>query len=98
LCWHSGESVPRLLWVMIELSGRKSHSDILGIYMITKISSYNIKKVENSTLKRISRKRKGTTSDHHIALLFFANLFFCSPSSLKLLNPKKLLFFFCGLG
>jgi hypothetical protein len=35
---------------------------------------------------------------HHIALLFFANLFFCSPSSLELRNPKKLLFFFVGLG
>lgn len=33
---------------------------------------------------------------YHIALLFFANLFFCSPSSLELLNPKKLLFFFGG--
>jgi hypothetical protein len=36
-------------------------------------------------------------TNHHIALLFFANLFFCSPSSLELLKPKKLLFFFCGL-
>jgi hypothetical protein len=35
--------------------------------------------------------------NHHIALLFFVNLFFCSPSSLELLSPKKLLFFFCGL-
>jgi hypothetical protein len=37
-----------------------------------------------------------TKFHHHIALLFFANLFFCSPSSLELLNPKKLLFFFVG--
>lgn len=36
------------------------------------------------------------TPPYHIALLFFASLFFCSPSSLELLSPKKLLFFFCG--
>lgn len=38
------------------------------------------------------------TNIHHIALLFFASLFFCSPSSLELRSPKKLLFFFVGRG
>lgn len=55
--------------------------------------SQKAKAKENSALKTHFQINK-STAIHHIALLFFANLFFCSPSSLKLLKPKKLLFFF----
>ena len=48
--------------------------------------------------KRTEISSYQTVFNHHIALLFFANLFFCSPSSLELLSPKKLLFFFVGRG
>jgi hypothetical protein len=79
-----------------------SFSKELWVYILNEHQQSKMQPLNSRTLKpmhaHFPNHDKHQPHLHHIALLFFANLFFCSPSSLELLSPKKLLFFFVGRG